>query len=102
MERVELGDTITTFCGVHKTIQEITEERWHDMLEVLPPASWATADGVNSFYVIEALTGTIHSWFARVKTPTGERFFEVLEHYDAGNAKIAAKVRKALLNEASV
>ncbi len=51
---------------------EITEERWHDMLNVLPPVSWhSTSDG-ESFKLSERTTGAITCIFVRL----GDRFFE--------------------------
>ncbi|MCM5558497.1 hypothetical protein [Pleomorphomonas sp. JP5] len=39
---------------------EITEERYDDLLNVMPPVHWRTADGVERFLLCEAETGRIH------------------------------------------
>lgn len=39
---------------------EITEERYDELLNVLPPVHWRTADGVERFLLCEAETGRIH------------------------------------------
>ena len=51
---------------------EIDEERWNDMLCVLPPEKWQTVDGVNLFRMCEYTTGNITTHFARC----GGRYFE--------------------------
>lgn len=51
---------------------EITEERWHEMLNVLPPVAWhRTCDG-ESFKISERTTGMITAIFVRLNG----RFFE--------------------------
>jgi len=44
---------------------EITEERWYEMLEVLPPCRWGTYGGYEAFHISEHLTGSLVAWFAR-------------------------------------
>lgn len=44
----------------------ITEERWYEMLEVLPPMKWRDiGHKVNCFFVCEAYFATLHSCFIR-------------------------------------
>ncbi|MEQ1696164.1 MAG: hypothetical protein ABL901_10045 [Hyphomicrobiaceae bacterium] len=51
---------------------EITEERWHEMLNVLPPVAWhRTSDG-ESFKISERTTGLITAIFVQLNG----RFFE--------------------------
>jgi hypothetical protein len=45
--------------------REVTEDEWHDMLEVLPPSDWHTVNGVESFKMIEHLSGDITTIYAR-------------------------------------
>jgi hypothetical protein len=52
--------------------KEITEERWDEMLKILPPEKWQTVRGVNIFRMCEYTCGNITTHFARV----GSRFFE--------------------------
>lgn len=44
---------------------EITEERWWEMLEVLPPLHWERADGVERFLICEAHDASFHHQFAK-------------------------------------
>lgn len=52
--------------------KEITQERWDEMLEVLPPQKWKTVRGVEIFQMSERTFGNITGHFARV----GDRCFE--------------------------
>ena len=56
------------YCGPW---QEITEEKWWDALEVLPPEKWQTVAGVEIFRMMEYTTGDITSHYARI----GDRYF---------------------------
>lgn len=46
-------------------LTEITEGRYFEMLEVLPPMHWEHADGVERFLMSEMLDGSITEQFAR-------------------------------------
>jgi hypothetical protein len=50
------------YCG---NWQEITEEDWHDALEVLPPEKWETVRGVNIFRMSEYLAGNITAHYLK-------------------------------------
>jgi hypothetical protein len=57
-----------------KAPQEITAERFTDMLNVLPPCRWhGVGELVESFHVSERLSGNVVSWFLRL----GERYFQI-------------------------
>lgn len=45
--------------------QQITAERWDDMLNVLPPLAWTTDGGVNRFNMSEFESGQITSQYGR-------------------------------------
>lgn len=47
-------------------IEEITEERFEDMLNVLPPLYWGTYNGISQFCMSEMWTGTYTTQYARV------------------------------------
>jgi len=53
--------------------QEITEERFIEMLEVLPPKQWKRAGHTESFKMAELLDGDITGCYARI----GNRYFQV-------------------------
>lgn len=44
-------------------LQEITEERFHEQLNVLPPIKWCTIDGIEMFCMSEMLTGCYTSQY---------------------------------------
>lgn len=44
---------------------EITFEQYEEMLNVLPPCRWETCNGVNLFYISEAMASNIHGHYAR-------------------------------------
>ena len=46
-------------------LTEITEARYFEMLEMLPPLRWEHAEGVERFLMCEMLDGTITEQFAR-------------------------------------
>lgn len=43
--------------------EEISIERWEEMLEVLPPCRWNTYAGYSGFHVSERYTGDLVSWY---------------------------------------
>ncbi len=51
--------------------EEITEEQFYDMLEVLPPMNWHTdSEGIDKFMMCEFYTGDITAQYARI----GDKF----------------------------
>ena len=50
-----------------KELKEITEEVYHDMLNILPPIKWATRQGIERFCMMEMYTGTYTSQYAHDK-----------------------------------
>lgn len=73
--------------------KEITAERWHEMLNILPPQKWQTVAGVELFRMMEYTTGNITAHFARVNGRhfTGER------RSTADYRTLAAEVSLAML-----
>lgn len=51
----------------------ITKERFWQLLEVLPPSRWRSTGNSESFFVPEALTGTIHTVCVRI----GKSYFSM-------------------------
>ena len=47
-------------------VSETTEERFQEMLDVLPPLYWCTIDGVQMFCMREMYTGTYTNQYARI------------------------------------
>lgn len=58
-----------------KDVSEVTEDRFMDALNVLPPAGWTTRRGVESFRISERLWGNITDIFARL----GTRYFTLTD-----------------------
>jgi Protein of unknown function (DUF1419) len=52
---------------------EITEERWDEMLGVLPPVGWKNDGTHESFKISERTAGSITAIFVRIK----DRYFEL-------------------------
>lgn len=69
-------------------ITEITEERFHDALNVLPPVGWTTRQGVESFRISERLWGSITDIYARL----GNRHFMLADDIRLPASTIAARV----------
>jgi hypothetical protein len=55
--------------------KEITEERFLDMLNCLPPSRWIRGADVETFHVCERLTENYVSWFIRI----GDQYFECVD-----------------------
>lgn len=53
--------------SLQKPFQEITEEKYYDLLECLPPKRWTQDDstGINFFFLSEAYTSHLHSCVVR-------------------------------------
>lgn len=47
--------------------EEITADRFNEMLDVLPPLKWCTIDGVEMFCISEMYTGTYTNQYAHDK-----------------------------------
>jgi hypothetical protein len=45
--------------------KEIVEDRWDEMLDVMPPLKWRIIGNYDTFYVCEAITCNLYSIFAR-------------------------------------
>ncbi|MEQ1716372.1 MAG: hypothetical protein ABL907_10375 [Hyphomicrobium sp.] len=54
-----------------KDVSEVTQERFMDALNVLPPVGWTTRQGVESFRISERIWGSITDIYARI----GNRYF---------------------------
>jgi hypothetical protein len=54
---------------------EITEERFTEMLEILPPVGWKRSAGSQSFKMSERMTGNLTAIFCEI----GGRYFELCD-----------------------
>lgn len=51
---------------IQQPLEEITEEQFHYMLNLLPPICWTTIQGVEMFCMSEMLAGTYTNQYANV------------------------------------
>lgn len=68
--------------------QEISEEKWMEMLCVLPPVSWKHDSTGESFKLSERTSGTITAIFVRI----GQRFFTFSDSIYTPHAECVARV----------
>ncbi|MCR9254744.1 MAG: hypothetical protein NXI16_01460 [Alphaproteobacteria bacterium] len=71
--------------------EEITEERWFDLLECLPPARWHRHRGVEMFHMSERITDNIVQWCAKLNG----KFYGWQDRDDEESETLAAKVVNA-------
>lgn len=71
----------------------ITEERFFDSLEVLPPCRWCTVCGVELFHVAERITCNLVTWCAKYEGV----YFEFTDYDDKPGQELAEKVKAAYL-----
>ena len=67
---------------------EITEERWHEMLGVLPPVAWRSDSTGESFKISELTAGTITAIFVRID----DRYFELADTIALPHRECLARV----------
>ena len=58
--------------------RQITEDRFEDMLGVLPPANWTRGDNFECFMVDECQTADLFTWCAWLETDGQESFWEMI------------------------
>lgn len=66
---------------------QITEEYFHEMLDVLPPMKWRREQGSESFMICEALTLDIRSIYCRI----GDQYFEMADRQSLTHEQIVEK-----------
>lgn len=60
-----------------KPVEEITEEKFYEMLECLPPMLWETHNGCNEFCMSEMYSGNISQQFGRKQGKYFTKFVNV-------------------------
>jgi hypothetical protein len=68
---------------------EITEDRFDEMLNVLPPMKWRQGHGSESFMISESLTMDIRSIYCRI----GDHYFEMSDRQSLTHREICDKCR---------
>ncbi len=61
-------------CLAHP-LAEITEGRFQEMLEILPPRKWRRGAGLETFNMMEFQVGDVTDQFARITLAGVDRFF---------------------------
>ena len=75
---------------------EITAERWHEMLGVLPPVGWQFSDSsFESFKISERTAGSITAIFVRIH----DRHFELSDTITLPHRECVARVLKKFYPE---
>lgn len=72
--------------------EQITEERFDEMLNILPPCRWVRGYGVESFYLSERLAGNIVSIFCRI----GKTYWSFNAPASVGHDEIVRRCQAAL------
>lgn len=67
---------------------EVTEQRFWDILEVLPPCKWTRLRGSESFFISEAETMHLHTWLARI----GGSYYELVAPNSLTHEEILARI----------
>lgn len=52
--------------------KRVTQSRFWEMLEVLPPADWTRDGDVECFRVIEAQTDDLYTWMVAIRRPNAK------------------------------
>jgi hypothetical protein len=92
-ELVTFDEAYQRYCDSYiLPVSEITEERFNDMLEVLPPLNWHfnEAGGAQSFKLAEMYCGNITQIFAQY----GNRYFEFRDRETLTHQEIIERVRR--------
>lgn len=64
--------------------EEVSEERYNNMLEVLPPCRWHNSGSKTYFHVSERLTGNLVNWFCS----TSGKFFSFTQDASISTEKL--------------
>ena len=95
LELAQKADRKRYEAGVCK---EITENRFHEMLNVLPPSAWVCHSTNESFRICEDLTGELSNFYIRVfdgDFPNHkERFFTVVMPKDTRHNRLISMAAK--------
>lgn len=62
-------------------LEEITADRFHEMLDVLPPLAWTQHNGVEMFCMMEFYTGSYTGQYAHDKR-TGKYYTKLVDYRD--------------------
>jgi hypothetical protein len=71
--------------------EEVTEESFYDGLECLPPCRWHTHKGVEMFYISEAYTDNLHTFYAQLNG----KYYSATRRNNEPSESLAEAVNKA-------
>ncbi|WP_277432150.1 hypothetical protein [Vibrio sp. 1180_3] len=81
------------FINIHasklKTINPITQVKFNNMIEILPPCKWTFCDGVEMFFVSERICNDLVSWFCRI----GADYYELVDDATMTPLSIAERLK---------
>lgn len=82
--------------AIRRPPEEITRERYTEMLEVLPPVDWTRTTGVSSFKLLEHTYGPLTSIYVCLHQEGQPRYFTMTDFADMPHATIVRAVRDSL------
>ena len=80
------------------TPHRVTEQRFWEMLEVLPPDDWTRGDTFECFRVIEAQTADLYTWMVRLGAhdDDGAEFWEMIAPRSMTPQGLFARIQTAM------
>ncbi|MGQ3665362.1 hypothetical protein [Citrobacter braakii] len=94
-ELVAFETAYQRYCDSNcQPVEETTEERFNDMLEILPPLDWHHNEGggAQSFKMMEMYCGNVTDIFVQ----SGARYFRLRDRVTLAHHEIMARVRAYL------
>lgn len=74
--------------------KEISEEKYFDALECLPPMNWRTiVPGVNIFCISEAFTSHLHSHYLKLTNSEGAKYYTAIRSRFITNEEILNQIK---------
>lgn len=91
---ISFGEALRRIHKVEESIyltawEQISEEKWFEALECLPPMKWKTVDDVELFQMSEMTTGDITGHYARY----GEKYFAASRRISVKYEEIAKEIK---------
>ena len=71
-----------------KGVESITEARFWELLEVLPPARWIRQSNFEAFHVSECISGDLYQWCIR----KGDKYYAIVESCGISMSDLLEKV----------
>ncbi|WP_373510392.1 hypothetical protein [Thiocapsa sp.] len=92
IDGAELDGLVAAFeAGQITEPAEITEDAFHEALNVLPPSRWGHCMGVELFHICKHLTGDLVNWYAHLDG----RYWAFVDLCTAPGEDLAGKVARA-------